>query len=339
MFVPIQNASKVLELARRDLAVFTHDGESQSDDAERQSESMLYDDVMTYLIKKYPKELYVLTHPLCPFSRDQVVVKLLDMTSTLTDAGDDVRTRSVLKLVSRQRREAGVVHRSGELYATEQDVVDGTFLYMFTQLECGVEYVDSARTLFTLAARQPSAMVDVPLPDQWKSVLKPLGLQAMPSASYLVLRALAQDLGGEKLTKKRYLAIVGKALLKELTQGREGILGPDVMETLRTSVAKVDSPKTEVLKYADVAPNAAVARSILPLYDVNYIVVATSGAVIGSGRSRRDKYVVVFELTDKRLAVAHLGDKRVLEAADLPKLLAKRFANAHAADEELEEEK
>jgi hypothetical protein len=39
--------------------------------------------------------------------------------------------------MTRQHRQAGTIYRSNEIFATEQDIVDGTFMYMLSNVEKG----------------------------------------------------------------------------------------------------------------------------------------------------------------------------------------------------------
>jgi hypothetical protein len=53
------------------------------------------------------------------------MAKMMDMTSSLSDP-EKIRARVVHQLVTKQHRQSGIIHRTNEVLATEQDVVDGT---------------------------------------------------------------------------------------------------------------------------------------------------------------------------------------------------------------------
>jgi hypothetical protein len=326
--VPVKNAGRVLAAARQDLLVFVDATADHESDASLGASSAAYDAVVAHLTKHHAKELYVLTHPLCPFSKGDVMAKLMDMTSSLSDLGEDIRRHTHERLASRQHREAGLIQRTNELFATEQDVIDGTFLYMFASVEAGFDTVDICRTSFKLDASVQGGMtVGVAPPPQWHAMLGKLSLSTLPSASYMVLRRLVRDVGGETLTKKRYLTIVSKALLTEHdTGGRSKIFGDDRVRVLSASLERADAPAREVQKFADVPPNAAIASTVLSLYKVNFIAVAPSGEVVGSGRAKAtDKYAIVMELQDGRLAVVNDRGKFVLAASDVPDVIMNRY--------------
>jgi hypothetical protein len=188
MYIPISNASRVLTMAKQDLTVFVS---GMDDIKEAENIGLVYDTVMAYLIKNHAKELFVLTHPLCPFSNADVLAKMMDMTSTLSDLSKEVRARVSHQLMTRQHRQAGTIYRSNEIFATEQDIVDGTFMYMLSNVEKGFDAVESSRTLFNYTNQKlDSDMIDVPIPSQWKSLLKGVSLRTLPAASYIILRKI-----------------------------------------------------------------------------------------------------------------------------------------------------
>jgi hypothetical protein len=324
-YVPIHKAERILSLAKQDLAIFVSSMTDDDEDAE--IIGLTHDAVMTYLIKHHAKELFVLTHPMCPFSNEDVMAKMMDMTSSLSDLGKDIRARVVHQLVTKQHRQSGVIHRRNEVLATEQDVVDGTFLYVLRNIERGFDTVESSRSLFTYSPEtSETSMTSVPTPTQWRSMLSGLDLQTLPSASYIFLRRIIHALDGEKLTKKRYLAIVSKALSIDLDTGSiSNIVNPSGMQSLKAISKTVDVPKAEILKFSDIPPNGQIASVILSLHAVNFIVVSVSGDVIGRGRSTKHIYVIIFELEDGRLAVACKDGKYILHADDIPKITIDRY--------------
>jgi hypothetical protein len=97
-------------------------------------------------------------------------------------------------------------------YATEQDVVDGTFLYVLRNIERGFDTVESSRS-YLLIPRDIRNQYDfcthadaVAVYAIWLDLQTPL--QHLIS-SYAELYTHSM----EKIDKKRYLAIVSKALL------------------------------------------------------------------------------------------------------------------------------
>jgi hypothetical protein len=131
-------------------------------------------------------------------------------TSTLSDLSKEVRARVSHQLMTRQHRQAGTIYRSNEIFATEQDIVDGTFMYMLSNVEKGFDAVESSRTLFKYTNKNLIRMIDVPIPSQWKSLLKGVSLRTLPSFVHH-FEKIVHAIDGEKLTKKRYLSIIGKA--------------------------------------------------------------------------------------------------------------------------------
>lgn len=324
--VPVRNAANVMSLARQDLAIFLDTNTVHEEGVDELGP--VYDDMMSLLAKRHPKELYVLTHPLCPFDKTSTMAKLMDLTSGLTTLEDD-HARAAMQMVSRQPRKLGRVHRASEIFANEQDVLDGSLLNAFSRVERGFDAVDIARTMSKLLPlSDESSLVAVKIPDQWKPVLRPLVAYAYVTASYLVLRKIAKDLGGEQLTKKRYMSIVGKALLKDVdAEQSSGVLGEEVMSLVAPALRNTSNIKTEASKYSDVVPNAYIANIVLAMYDVNYIVISRDGSVAGDGRSTRPRYIIVIEMSDGRLAVCKTVDatSAVLSRDDLPKSLTKMY--------------
>jgi hypothetical protein len=128
-----------------------------------------------------------------------------------------------------------------------------------------------------------------------------------------------------KLTKKRYLSIVRKAIRKDIdTDSISNIISDENMRCSKKSV-ETETSKTEILRFSDIPPNGNIASIVLAMYAVNYIVISASGQIIGEGRSIKSTYVIMFELEDGRLAVAHHDGNYAMTRDDVPPMMMEIF--------------
>jgi hypothetical protein len=86
-----------------------------------------------------------------------------------------------------------------------------------------------------------------------------------------------------------------------------------------------ETSKTEILRFSDIPPNGNIASIVLAMYAVNYIVISASGQIIGEGRSIKSTYVIMFELEDGRLAVAHHDGNYAMTRDDVPPMMMERY--------------
>jgi hypothetical protein len=77
------------------------------DDEDAEIIGLTHDAVMTYLIKHHAKELFVLNHPMCPFSNEDVMAKNDGHDVIIIRPRKDIRARVVHQLVTKQHRQSG----------------------------------------------------------------------------------------------------------------------------------------------------------------------------------------------------------------------------------------
>jgi hypothetical protein len=239
----VHKAERILSLAKQDLAIFVSSMTDDDEDAE--IISLTHDAVMTYLIKHHAKELFVLNHPMCPFSNEDVILKWWTWRHHY-QTRKDIRARVVHQLVTKQHRQSNTQDKWST--ATEQDVVDGTFLYVLRNIERGFDTVESSRSLYI--PRDIRNQYDFcTTPTQWRSMLSGLDLQTLPSASYIFLRRIIHALDGEKLTKN-VTSLSSVALSIDLDTGSiSNIVNPSSLLVL-SDFKTVDVPKAEILKFS-----------------------------------------------------------------------------------------
>jgi hypothetical protein len=95
----------------------------------------------------------------------------------------DIRARVVHQLVTKQHRQF-IIHRTNEVLLLQNNVVDGTFLYVLRNIERG-SIQESSRSLFTYS-RDIRNQYDFCTPTQWRSMLSDWLTNASFSILYLL---------------------------------------------------------------------------------------------------------------------------------------------------------
>jgi hypothetical protein len=167
---------------------------------------------------------------MCPFSNE--VAKNDGHDVIIIRPRKDIRARVVHQLVTKQHRQSGVIHRRNEVpYRT--DVVDGTFLYVLRNIERGFDTVNHLEA-YLLIPRDIRNQYDfcthadaVAVYAIWLTYKRFLQHRI---SSYAELYTHSM----EKNDKKRYLAIVSKALSIDLDTGSiSNIVNPSSIQSLK----------------------------------------------------------------------------------------------------------
>ena len=187
-------------------------------------ESLLktYDAMIGNLRQKHVSEMAVLCHPLCPYSEEQRVEALLELSSPLlTGIRDDVARHVCMRIIQRQTMSRDTLSEDDAampnvIVATEDDVIDGSLLAMVATATQDLAYFNTLRrvlTTTTVADDKLQAAFDVPVPSP--TALRPYGKglnffetrQTGPDVIYS-LAAVVRELSGSSpaLTVSQYVS-------------------------------------------------------------------------------------------------------------------------------------
>lgn len=113
-----------------------------------------YDAMMHHLRTNHINELFVLTHPLCPYSMSKRMELMMELTSpVLSDSRDSIARNASRMILTRQRRQVTKTSKSNEssdiIRATEDDVIDGTLVSVVTTASRSLEYLNIIRKVLS----------------------------------------------------------------------------------------------------------------------------------------------------------------------------------------------
>jgi hypothetical protein len=332
-FVPVRASDTMLRLARTNLTLFAA-APAETDDRlpslqRRQALARTHDLMTTHLVTKHPEAMYVVTHPLCPLVLEQRLDLLMDLTSSISGIEEGVHALACSRLVSGQYMHAKTHknHRN-EIIADEQDVIDGTFLYMMQSLRDGYGNIAIVRTVMREGFVKGSSVVFTQTgtcPKSWRTVVSGMQILMSEAPGLEGLVSVVQELGGPKLDTDTFEDIVAKEYLKSFDTRKAGQQSRR-REVIFTKLRKSDSPAREARRLAEgVTPDALIAAAVLSMCDVNVLAVDRQGKVVRRHASTTDRYVACFEQVGGHLAFLSMSGSRILTKGQMPAALAARF--------------
>lgn len=334
-FVPVRGSHALVKLARTDVMLFANAG-ADTDERRpyvqrRLALARTHELMMMHLVSKHPDALYVATHARSPLPREVRMDMLMELTSSVSGIAQDVHALASNRLVSGQHMfAASHKHHRKEVVADEQDIIDGTLLYMLQSLTDEYGNIATVRTAMRDALPGPegnkrSVFVEPGnCPKAWRSTLAGLQLLRASEPGVAALAAVVVELGGARLTADAFADVVAKEYMKAFDTGK-GRPARD-MATLHRVLSGSQVPSRTARRLAVAAtPNAATAAAALSMCDVNVLAVDARGSVVGHHASDTDRYVTCFEQEGGGVAFVSLAGSRVLGRGQLPAGLAARF--------------
>jgi hypothetical protein len=126
----------------------------------RNKEALLkmYDAMIHHLRTNHVSELFVLTHPLCPYPMNKRADMMTELVSPVaSEPRDSIAKNAIRMILTKQRRLASATSSSSEssdiIRANEDDVIDGTLVSVVTTASRALEYLHVVRKVFRESAR------------------------------------------------------------------------------------------------------------------------------------------------------------------------------------------
>lgn len=297
--------------------------------------SRAYDIMRLHMKANHLEELYVLTHPMCPYPRSVRVNRLLELTSPVASSfGEDIAREAANMVASKQPKSHTETKADSRfIIGNEDDVIDGTLLSAVMSASSSIDFFRALRTgLIEESPVFDAEFADAQVPAANKQLAGKLAfkasLQKDMNAVYtigLILQAAGQR---EKVTIAGYIArVVSDAVNAAELRGEAGIAALRLSSTVTSTVLDEFSRKRGAMikrlkaKFLDPRAFAVgpgdVSRALSGAAVVAIVLNDDAPVITGSG----DRYIVA-ALDDTRVLVAvHPKGGVLFGLSELPKPL------------------